>query len=266
VIALILTSVLAASPALAAANAAESLAAADSAYREGIDARADAAAARPYFIRAAELYEAAWDGGARTPAVARNMAQARYLAGDLGTSIRDYRRGLRAFPHDPGLPAGLTFARAQVAYPHAGDLAEAARPRDTGTLLDRLPVSFARLAWAAVAVAGIGWLTLARAWVTARGGLALVGGALVLAAAAAGGWLWREDGKLRARWAQPTAVVVAATDLRTGNSEEYPRRLDARLPAGVEMKVLGERGGWLQVELGGATVGWVPETRTTRVN
>ena len=153
-----------------------------------------------------------------------------------------------------------------MAYPHAGDLAEAARPRDAGTLLDRLPVSFTRLAWAAVAGAGIGWLTLARAWVTARGGLALAGGALVLAAVAAGGWLWREDGNLRARWARPTAVAVAATDLRTGNSEEYPRRLDARLPAGVEMKVLDERGGWLHVEFGGGTVGWVPETRTTRVN
>src|SRR3954469_25571995 len=188
-----LTTVLAASPGLAAANAAESLAAADAAYREGIDARADAAAARPHFVRAAELYEAAWDAGTRTPAVARNMAQARYLSGDLGTSIRDYRRGLRAFPHDPDLRAGLAFARAQVAYPLAGDLADAARPRDTGTLLARLPVSFARLAWAAVAVAGLGWLALARAGVTARGGVALIGGALVLAAAAGGGWLWWED-------------------------------------------------------------------------
>ena len=194
------------------------------------------------------------------------MAQARHLAGDLGTCVRDYRIGLRAFPHDRDLQAGLTFARAQVAYPLAGDLADAARPRDAGTLLDRLPVSFTRLAWAAVAAAGLGWLALARAWVAARGGLALVGGGLVLAAAAGGGWLWWEDGKLRGRWAQPTAVVVSPTDLRTGNSEEYPRRLDARLPAGAETKVLAERGGWLQVELGGGAVGWVPEDRTARVN
>jgi hypothetical protein len=255
-----------ASPGLAAANAGESLAAADAAYRQGVDARADTATARPHFTRAAELYEAAWDGGTRTPAVARNMAQARYLAGDLGTGIRDYRRGLRAFPHDPDLRAGLAFARAQVAYPVAGDLADAARPRDAGMLLDRLPVSFARLAWAAVIVAGLGWLTLARAWMTARGGLALIGGAMVLAAAAGGGLLLWEDGKLRARWGQPAAVVTAPTDLRTGNSEEYPRRLDARLPAGVEMKVLAGRGGWLQVELGGGTVGWVPEARAARVN
>ena len=74
-------------------------------------------------------------------------------------------------------------------YPLTGDLGDAARPRDVGSLLDRLPLSVVPLAWAAVVVAAIGWLVLARAWVSARGGLALVGGALVLAAGAGGGWL-----------------------------------------------------------------------------
>lgn len=261
-IALILTSALVASPGSAIAN----LEHANAAYRDGLAARADAAKARPHFVRAAELYEAAWDAGPRSPAVARNLAQARLLAGDLGRCIRDYRRGLGAFPHDPDLRAGLEFARELVAYPHAGNLADAARPRDAGMPLDRLPLSFARLAWVAVAVAGLGWLTLARAWVTARGGLALVGGALIVGAAALGGWLWWEDGRRRAHWDEPTAVVVAPTDLRTGNSDEYPRRLDARLPAGAELKILGERGGWLHVELAGGTLGWVPRTHVTEVN
>ena len=55
------------------------------------------------------------------------------------------------------------------------------------------------------------------------------------------------------------------TDLRTGNNDEYPKRLDPRLPAGVEMKVLGERGGWLHVELSGGAVGWVPRARVAEV-
>jgi hypothetical protein len=263
VIALLLTSVLVASP---AASANELLSAADAAYREGLDARDDAAKARPHFVRAAEAYEDAWEGDGRTPAVARNMAQARFLAGDLGGCIGNYRRGLRAFPHDPDLRAGLAFARAQVAYPLSGDLADVARPREAGTVLDRLPLSFVQLGWAAVAVAGLGWLTLARAWVSARGGLALVGGAMVLTAAAGGGWLWWEDGRRRAHWAEPTAVVAAPADLRTGNSDEYPKRLDPRLPAGVELKILGERGGWLQVELSAGLVGWMPAGRVVRVN
>ncbi len=62
---------------------------ADAAYREGVGNRADSAKARPHFVQAAELYEAAWESGERTPAVARNMAQSRYLAGELGACIRD---------------------------------------------------------------------------------------------------------------------------------------------------------------------------------
>ena len=258
-IAIVLTSVLIASPGTSRTDLVD----ADAAYRDGLEARAEAAKARPHFLHAAELYEAAWDSGTRSPAVARNMAQARYLAGDLGACIRDYRRGLKVFPHDPNLRAGLAFVRDQVPYPHAGDLADAARPRDLGTSLDRLPVSFVQLTWIAVAVAAVGWLTLARAWVSARGGVALVGGAMVISAAAGGGWLWWEDGRQRAHWGKPTAVVVSASDLRTGNSDEYPRRLDARLPAGAELKILGERGGWLHVELASGPVGWVPKDHTT---
>jgi hypothetical protein len=256
---MVLTSVLVALPGASRTDLVD----ADAAYRKGFETRADATKARPHFLRAAELYEAAWDSGNQSPAVAGNMAQARYLASDLGTCIRDYRRGLNVFPHDPDLRAGLAFARDQVPYPHAGDLADAARPRDSGTSLDRLPVSFVKLTLIAVTVAGVGWLTLARAWVSARGGLALVGGAMVVAAAAGGGWLWWEDGRQRAHWEEPTAVIVSAADLRTGNSDEYPRRLDARLPAGAELKILGERGGWLHVELASGPVGWVPKDHAT---
>ena len=252
---------------LTAAPGADTLADADAAYRAGVEARADAARARPSFVRAAEGYEAAWANGPRDPTLARNMAQSRYLAGDLGASIRNYRRGLREFPHDPDLRAGLAFARGQVAYPHVGDMADAARPREAETVFDRVPVPFYRLAWVVIAVAGIGWLTLARGWVTARGGLALTGGAMILGAAAAGGWLGWEDDKLRARWAEPTAVVTGSgTDVRTGNSDEYPKRLEGRLPAGVELKVLGERGGWLHVELASGPVGWVPKGRVVTVD
>ena len=262
-IGLILTSALLGSP---GASGNELLAVGDAAYHDGLAHRDDASNARPYFVRAAEAYEAAWAGGARTPAVARNMAQARYLAGELGRCLGNYRRGLQAFPHDPDLRAGLAFAREQVQYPLTGDLAEVARPRVVGSVLDRLPLSLVQLAWAAVAVAAVGWLVLARAWVSARGGLALVGGPLVLAAAAGGGWLWWEDARKRAHWAEPTAVVVTPAELRTGNSDDYPKRLDARLPAGVELEVLNERGGWLQVELGGGTVGWVPAGRLAQVD
>ncbi|HEX3146845.1 MAG TPA: SH3 domain-containing protein [Gemmataceae bacterium] len=245
---------------------ATTIADADAEYRAGIAAATDSVQARPHFIRAAETYESDWKVGIRSPATARNMAQCRYLAGDLGGAIRDYRLGLRIFPHDPDLRAGLAFAREQVAYSQVGDVAEAARPRDTHTPLDRLPISFAWLEWAAIALAGCAWIVLARSWIVGRGGLALFGGLLLLTAATAGVLLQWQDRRLRAVWAEPTAVVSASgVELRTGNSDEYPKRLEGRLPAGVEMKVLSERGGWLHVELAGGAVGWVPQGRTTQV-
>jgi hypothetical protein len=240
---------------------------AETAYRAGLDARADAARARPHLLRAAELYESLWDQGNRSPATARNMAQCRFLAGDLGRCIRDYRRGLKAFPHDADLRLGLAYARGQVAYPLVGDVADAARPADSTSPLDRSRIPLRRLAWVAIGLSGLGWFVLARAWFTARGGLALFGGAQVFAAIALGGALWWEDSRLRARWTAPAAVVVGSgTDLRTGNSDEYPKRLEGRLPAGVEVKVLGQRGGWLHVELARGAAGWVPKDRVAEVN
>jgi Bacterial SH3 domain len=54
--------------------------------------------------------------------------------------------------------------------------------------------------------------------------------------------------------------------VRTGNSDEYPKRLEGRLPPGVELKILGERGGWLHVELARGGAGWVPKGRVAEVN
>ena len=245
---------------------ADSLADADVAYVAGLGERADSAKARPHFLRAAAGYERAWASGGRTPAVARNLAQCRLLAGDLGRAIAAYRRGLRLFPHDRDLQRGLAYVRSRVEYPLTGDLAEAARPRDPGGLLTRAPMPFVRLGGLALAIWAVGWFVLARAWVTVRGGWAVGGGGLILAAAGLGGWLAWEDDRLRAHWAEPAAVVLGSgADLRTGNSDEYPKRLDGRLPAGVELKVLGRRGGWLHVDLADGTAGWVPAGRAVEV-
>ena len=240
---------------------------AETSYRAGLAARADAAVARPYFIEAAEGLEEMWDCGDRAPGLAANMAQARLLAGDLGRAIRNYRRGLRAFPHDPGLKEGLAFARGQVSYPLAGDLGDLARPRRTGSLLDRLPVSIIHLIAGSAVLAGVGWVTLARSAIVRRGGLALVGAMFVVGATGVGIWAWVEDDRARRHWGERTAVVVApGAELRTGNNDEYPKRIDGRLPAGTELRVLNERGGWRQVELGSGIAGWVRGDRTVEVD
>jgi hypothetical protein len=57
--------------------------------------------------------------------------------------------------------------------------------------------------------------------------------------------------------------VVIARDgvlLRRGSSRAFPPRYETRLKAGMEGRLLFERGGWLQVELSGGEVGWVPRS------
>jgi uncharacterized protein YraI len=59
---------------------------------------------------------------------------------------------------------------------------------------------------------------------------------------------------------QRLAVTASVeTSFRTGNSQDYPQRLDGALPAGVELSIRAERGGWFQVQLAGGPVGWVPK-------
>lgn len=229
-------------------------------YRAGLESRADAVEARLHFLLAAEEFERAWNAGERTPEIARNMAQSRFLAGDLGRAIRDYRRGLRMAPHDRELQQGLNAVREQAA-----DRASSLVPNEAQFLPVR-GVSWYRLAWGAIALSAIGWFNLVRGWKASRRGLLGVGLGTILVASAIGGWLGCEDYRLRLHWAEPTAVVVSATDLRSGNSEEYPRRLDVRLPAGTELRVLGERGGWLQVELPDGTTGWMSSSFVVKVD
>jgi hypothetical protein len=53
-------------------------------------------------------------------------------------------------------------------------------------------------------------------------------------------------------------VISKNEELRTGNGNAFPTRIDALLPRGAEVRELGRRGGWVQVELAGGAVGWVP--------
>jgi tetratricopeptide (TPR) repeat protein len=232
---------------------------AEAAYRAGLEARADAAKARPCFARAAAAYERLWQIGPRTPALARDLAQTHLLAGDLARAIRTYRLGLRLAPSDRDLRVGLDFARQQVAYPVTGSLTESARPRERRSLLHVAPAILFYAAAGGLYL--LGCLGLARGWMTRRPSWWAVGGAgLILAAALAGGTAW--EAQRRADERRPFAVVAGGgTGLHKGNGDEFPLRVPERLPEGVELSVLAERGGWLQVQLAGGEVGWLDRAR-----
>jgi uncharacterized protein YgiM (DUF1202 family) len=57
----------------------------------------------------------------------------------------------------------------------------------------------------------------------------------------------------------PLVVVVKdQVELRSGNGKAYPPRYESKLRRGTEARCLYERSGWLQIELTGGQVGWIP--------
>jgi hypothetical protein len=250
--ALLLTLLLAATPADEAALLAE----AEAAFAAGLAHRDDPTQARPHFRRAAGRHEQLRQEGVSNPVFYLNQGNAALLADDLPAALLAYHRGLRLRPHDRTLQAQRTWAREQVAYPQPGAFARPPveyRP----PWLPRLPV-FAGLALTWLLVAS-GCVALTRAAMRRSGRLASLGVTAFVFAGLFGGALAWQEADDRAEERHP--LVVIAQDgvlLRRGNGEAYPRRSDVPLPRGVEARWRFERGDWVQIELGSGEVGWVP--------
>jgi hypothetical protein len=150
----------------------------------------------------------------------------------------------------------LLACRARVAYPAEEEPAARVRPDPPASLRHR--VSPNDLFLAACVAALLVTVGLARRF-TSGGGwtdLLLGIGAVTLVLVAVAALRIRADE--RADAAAPVVVIAADVDLRTGNGNAFPTRIGARLPAGAEVRELGRRGGWVQIELPGSAVGWVP--------
>jgi hypothetical protein len=107
----------------------------------------------------------------------------------------------------------------------------------------------------------VGWLGLIRWWMVRRTpplttGVAAFGLAMLVAASLAlDQWSTREQSR--------HPLVVLAADhvlLRKGNGALYPPRYETPLNRGVEARLRLERGAWLQIELAGGQLGWIPRS------
>jgi tetratricopeptide (TPR) repeat protein len=237
--------------ALAEVSSAELARQAEEEFAEGVRLRHNRDQARPRFRAAAERFEELRRRGARNARLYRNLGNSLFLAGDLPGAILAYRRGLRLAPGDRALRENLTKAREKVVYPPGSNLGRP--PADRPPWLPALGPGW--LFWGAVLLYCLAWGLLAR-WLTRRRGRAL---SLSLGSLLAAGLL----ALLLARGApaERGAVVVMADDevlLRKGDGLTYPPRYQAPLNKGVEARLLHRRGGWLQIELSGGEVGWVP--------
>ena len=250
---------LAASPAFAS-SASDTLAAAESAFAEGVALRNDSAKARPAFARAAASYDALWHDGHRTPELALNRARAHRLAGHLPKCIAALHDGLAVARFARPLQVELDDARAAVQFPLEGDLAAQCRPKPVRGVSARISpadaVGLAALVWL-LALAGVVRFAMARNpfWLAFAG--LCVAGLLTL------GGFWLHDARQRERdESLPLLVVTDDAWLRKGNAEAFPPRVEPKLPKGTEVRELIRRGGWVQVQLAGGAIGWLPERAT----
>ena len=256
----VMTLLAVASVAGATASEADVLARAETAFQEGVRLRDTPHQAKAHFLEAAAHYEELRRRGADNPALDRNMGNAYLLVGELPQAILAYRRGLRLAPDDRGLQAGLAHARSQVAYAPPGGLGQPPRAYRPPWLPRPASEWYLVLALTPYTV---GCLAVARWWMTRRGRLLAIASVAFVAAAL---WLAGLIGEEVRVWQSDRhAVVVITADgvpLREGNGVAYPARYDAPLNRGVEARLLFVRGDWLQIELAGGEVGWVPGAST----
>ena len=243
-----------------AGSDAQVLATAEMAFQAGRVRPDDPAGARSSFLQAAEAYEELRRRGADNAALYSSLGNACVLAGDLPRAILAYRRGLRIAPSDRRLQEGLAFARSQVVYPPGSTLG---RPP-----VDQRPPWLPRVpsGWyltSALVANGLGCIAFARWWMTRRRRLLSLSAAAFLAALLLFAGLVAEEWR-DADFANRPVVVVADDGvlLRSGNGFRYPPRCETPLNRGVEARLLYVRGDWLQVELAGGEVGWVPREYT----
>lgn len=230
---------------------------AERAFTAGVKARDDADTARAWFRESARAFDELWDNGHHAPALARNRARAHRLAGDLPRSIAAYHDGLAVARSDRTLQVELDDARAAVAYPLDGELAAECRPRPVRTVGTRMSPAEAYLAagllWVVVCLAAARYAMTRAPWLPPLAGAGLVGLAVL------GGLWWYDWRQHTADAARPVVVVTADVPLKAGNGDLWPDRVKGKLPRGVEARALARRGGWVQVELAGGAVGWLPE-------
>ncbi len=230
---------------------------AELAFAAGVETRSDAATARRLFATAGAGFDMHWHDGNRSALLAVQRGRSHFLAGNLPMAVVAFRAGLRETPYDLDLLRGLAECRAAIPYPTPMKPDERLRPDPPSGWRHRVSEwDVFRLAALSAALVVIG---LARRF-TARDGwaipVAVLGGVGALVCLVVALTLGAEAS---AEVERPTLVVTAEVYLRKGNGLSHQPRIDATVPRGTELTERTRRGGWVQVEVAGGAVGWLPE-------
>ena len=218
-------------------------------FEAGLQNLHDPTTARQQFLQAAVQFDQQWQQSPSV-ALALNRGRAHYLAGDLPDAIRAFHDGLALAPTDVKLQQSLVACRMVVAYPPGLQPEPLTGWRHRVSPFDLLMASL--LSVISVTVGLARRLTVRDGWAIPVAVMGLVG--------------WIAIGTLsmvihqenQREHEQPVVILAKETVLRTGNGATFLPRLDTPLPRGAEVRKRLERGGWVQVELVGDIVGWVP--------
>ena len=192
------------------------------------------------------------DDGLRNPSIEYDLGNAQMRLGRTGLAILHYRRGLRMNPAHAKLAANLSYARNRV-QPFIEETDESRLARSL--LFWHYDTSLGRRVWAAGILSGFGWLLLLLRLSGRRAPLlipALV--SIVISLACCGSVLW----ELHETASTPAAVVCGSEHiLRLGRGEGSDAAMSEPLGPGVELRVIGQRGEWVEVRLVDGLEGWL---------
>ena len=238
-------------------------------FHKGVEQREAKERAIVHFRAAAKYWQELQRRGVANPALYLNLGNALLLSGDVPGAIVSYHRGLKLEYTNQSLHRAIEAAREQVNFPIEGALgrqiSREATPLHTLNSGQFFAIGFA------LYVAMCFRLMRGRI-IGHRGHQAAALAYLGLAGFAAIAGIRRADVE---RSYVLTKVAVVTRDgerLRKGDGwlspgePAFPPRYPTPLPAGVEMRVIRDARRWLQVELSGGEMGWVPASSVEVVN
>lgn len=211
--------------------------------------------ARREFEASIACYERLVDeGGVRNGRVYYNVGNAYLLMGDVGRAILNYRRAERLIPTDPNLRANLAEARRRV----PNRIESTAQSRVRRVLLFWHEQTPARLRFAVFG----GAYCLAWLWSAARTARLLAWGSwwpVAASAVVAGASLASLLFEQRERASAVDAVIVAPQTIgRKGpDARAYQPSFTEPLHAGVEVRLVERRPGWVLARLSDGRETWI---------
>lgn len=209
--------------------------------------RANALYEQGKFSDAAATYEKILQAGRASSALRFNLGNALFKSGQLGRAIVNYRLAQRLAPRDPDIQANLQFARGSVIGAGLRKETRWARWLRLVTLNEVTGITACAVwVWLGLLTAGLLWPSWKR---SLRAYTTVVGTGVGLFAV----WL----GVLVYERSRSATGVVVARDavVRYGPLEESQSAYTAR--DGLELAVLDEKNGWLQVVDHNKRLGWV---------